>query len=313
MHSCTSYGFEQKHHGYGRDLNNRVATYENSFTPDQAHPHIHIIWRRAGGGHYESVTEQQQSLPFFPRNDPIGNKDNSRTKPWQKVSQFSRPVQMENIVTNTHSSIPPMHTYARQSISISPHSDSSMKLGKHVCPVCRISFKRTVNLKNHVSKIHAGQGLAENPNSKQQACMISTCSLKFRTVDKLIEHGINVHKAGINIEHLTFGQSSLFSEFLKREEIVTNTSVGQAGIGQMSWMRIPPSMLGKRITITRNGRSEQDVTIHYKQNYSMIQLRYLKFVLYRQRVPETLLGQRPTTTPCYSTPFIRSQKCIDAG
>ena len=132
---------------------------------------------------------------------------------------------MENIVTNTHSSIPPIHTYARQSISISPHSDSNMKLGKHVCPVCRISFKRPVNLKNHVSKIHAGQGqgLAENPNSKQQACMVSTCSLKFRTVDKLIEHVINVHKADINIEHLTFDQSSLFSEFLKREEIVTNT------------------------------------------------------------------------------------------
>jgi hypothetical protein len=48
---------------------------------------IHIIWRRASGGHYESVTEQQ--LSFFPRNDPIVNKDNSRTKPWQKVSQFS--------------------------------------------------------------------------------------------------------------------------------------------------------------------------------------------------------------------------------
>ena len=64
----------------GGDLNNRVATYENSFTPDQAHPHIHIIWHRAGGGHYESVTEQQQSLSFFPRNDPIVNKDNSRTK-----------------------------------------------------------------------------------------------------------------------------------------------------------------------------------------------------------------------------------------
>jgi hypothetical protein len=97
----------------GGDLNNRVATYENSFTPDQAHPHIHIIWRRAGGGHYEYVTEQQQSLSFFPRNDPIGNKDNSRTKPWQKVSQFSRPVQMENIVTNAHSSLPPMHTYLK--------------------------------------------------------------------------------------------------------------------------------------------------------------------------------------------------------
>ena len=78
----------------GGDLNNRVATYENSFTSDKAHSHIHIIWRRAGGG----VTEQ--SLSFFPRNDPIGNKDNSRTKPWQKVSQFSRPVQMENIAIN---------------------------------------------------------------------------------------------------------------------------------------------------------------------------------------------------------------------
>ena len=99
-----------------------------------------------------------------------------------------------------------------------------MKLGKHVFPVCRISFKRPVNLKNHVSKFHAGQGqgLAENSNSKQQACMVSTCSLKFRTVDKLIEHVINVHKADINIEHLTFDQSSLFSEFLKREEIVSN-------------------------------------------------------------------------------------------
>jgi putative lipoic acid-binding regulatory protein len=42
----------------GGDLNNRVATYENSFTPDQAHPHIHIIWRRAGGGHYESIKFQ---------------------------------------------------------------------------------------------------------------------------------------------------------------------------------------------------------------------------------------------------------------
>jgi hypothetical protein len=54
--------------------------------------------------------------------------------------------------------------------------------------------------------------------------MISTCSLKFRTVDKLIEHAMNVHKADIDIEHLTFDQSCLFSEFRKREEIVSNTT-----------------------------------------------------------------------------------------
>ena len=50
----------------GGDLNNRVVTYENSFTPDQAHPHIHIKWCRAGGGHYESVTEQQEFF-FLPK------------------------------------------------------------------------------------------------------------------------------------------------------------------------------------------------------------------------------------------------------
>ena len=131
---------------------------------------------------------------------------------------------MENIATNAQSSITPMHRYAIQCISISPHDDSNMKLGKLVCPVSRMSFKKPANLKNHVSKFHADQGLAENPNSKQQACMISTCSLKFRTVDKLIEHAMNVHKADIDIEHLTFDQSCLFSEFRKREEIVSNTT-----------------------------------------------------------------------------------------
>ena len=83
------------------------------------------------------------------------------------------------ILLQMQSSIPPMHTYARQDISISPHDNSNMKLGKHVCPVCRMLFKKPANLKNHVSKFHADQGLAENPNSKLLACMVSTIALKI--------------------------------------------------------------------------------------------------------------------------------------
>ena len=50
----------------GGDLNNRVATYKNSFTSDQAHSHIHIIWRRAGGGH-----SQQRKKKGTPKKAPI--------------------------------------------------------------------------------------------------------------------------------------------------------------------------------------------------------------------------------------------------
>ncbi|XP_062602243.1 uncharacterized protein LOC134263901 [Saccostrea cucullata] len=34
-------------------------------------------------------------------------------------------------------------------------------------------------------------------------------------------------------------------------------SVGEGGLGQPSWMRIPPSMLGRRITVIQNGKPQQ--------------------------------------------------------
>lgn len=34
-------------------------------------------------------------------------------------------------------------------------------------------------------------------------------------------------------------------------------SIGQYGLGQPSWMRIPPSMLGKRITVIKDGKPQQ--------------------------------------------------------
>ncbi|XP_065925822.1 uncharacterized protein [Magallana gigas] len=34
-------------------------------------------------------------------------------------------------------------------------------------------------------------------------------------------------------------------------------SIGQGGLGQPSWMRIPPSMLGKRITVVKDGKPQQ--------------------------------------------------------
>eukprot|EP00105_Crassostrea_gigas_P017587 XP_011435421.1 PREDICTED: uncharacterized protein LOC105333903 [Crassostrea gigas] len=34
-------------------------------------------------------------------------------------------------------------------------------------------------------------------------------------------------------------------------------SIGQGGLGQPSWMRIPPSMLGKWITVVKDGKPQQ--------------------------------------------------------
>lgn len=45
---------------FGSDnLDNPVTTYENTFSNgEQPQQTIHIVWRRAGGGHYESVRER---------------------------------------------------------------------------------------------------------------------------------------------------------------------------------------------------------------------------------------------------------------
>lgn len=40
-------------------------------------------------------------------------------------------------------------------------------------------------------------------------------------------------------------------------DFITVQSIGQYGLGQPSWMRIPPSMLGKRITVIKDGKPQQ--------------------------------------------------------
>lgn len=41
----------------GDDSSSEVITMENSFTSTANQNHIHIIWRRFGGGHYEAVSD----------------------------------------------------------------------------------------------------------------------------------------------------------------------------------------------------------------------------------------------------------------
>ena len=84
---------------------------------------------------------------------------------------------------------------------------------KHVCSECKVSFKVFANLKRHMTKYHPIEG-------NHQSCMISTCLLKFRTVDHQIEHAVNVHEADINTEDLIFDSFRLFSDFRTHEELI---------------------------------------------------------------------------------------------
>ena len=85
---------------FGGDVHNpQITTYENTFSQGQPQQTIHIAWRRAGGGHYESITEvdtSNQFSSFVPRLDPVllPGQDHSNTKP--KGSQFSKPINMHN-------------------------------------------------------------------------------------------------------------------------------------------------------------------------------------------------------------------------
>ena len=86
--------------------------------------------------------------------------------------------------------------------------NKSQQKGPHLCPVCKVSFKKFENLKNHKVKFHSnkGQPVARSTTSQRrhQPCIISSCSMMFQTTNQLIEHAVNVHDVNIKIENVAF-------------------------------------------------------------------------------------------------------------
>ncbi|XP_062604065.1 uncharacterized protein LOC134265856, partial [Saccostrea cucullata] len=206
--------------------NNPVSTYENTFSQGQPQQTIHIAWRRAGGGHYEAVTEIDTENQEVERSDPIViGQDHINTRPW--LTEFSKPVNMEDFkIRPPQSLISTLHSYVK-SEETSPNDDlqTQKKTGAKICPKCKVSFKKLSNLKSHIKKFHSSSvpSLSENTKRKLQPCMISSCAMKFLTIDQLLEHAINAHDADIKVEHLTFESLALFSDFRSKEEMSSNT------------------------------------------------------------------------------------------
>lgn len=86
----------------GDDSSSEVITMENSFTSTANQNHIHIIWRRFGGGHYEAVSDvgrdQVSDPPVYPF---VSSQDNLHTKPWNTSTPFLKKVE---IPSNSHKS-----------------------------------------------------------------------------------------------------------------------------------------------------------------------------------------------------------------
>ncbi|XP_061184435.1 uncharacterized protein LOC133192444 [Saccostrea echinata] len=204
--------------------NNQVSTYENTFSQGQPQQTIHIAWRRAGGGHYEAVTEIDNENPEVDRSDPIViGQDHSNTRPW--LTEFSKPINMENFkIVPPQSLISTLHSHVK-SEEASVNLQAQKKTGAKICPKCKVTFKKSVNLKSHIKKFHSSpiSSLSENTKCKLQPCMISSCSMKFRTIDQLLEHAINAHDANIKVEHLTFESFAIFSDFRNKEEMSSNS------------------------------------------------------------------------------------------
>lgn len=214
----------------GDDSSSEVITMENSFTSTANQNHIHIIWRRFGGGHYEAVSDvgrdQVSDPPVYPF---VSSQDNLHTKPWNTSTPFLKKVE---IPSNSHKSydtssnsirdledlqshLSELHSYSIKAECSGPSSPKQ----KHTCSQCKLTFSSFITLKKHQANNHN----KKQNKGKSYQCMASSCPLYFRTLEQLVEHEIVAHGANIEIEELSFQNKDDFCKFKEQEEMNTNT------------------------------------------------------------------------------------------
>ena len=190
----------------GDNSNPAVTTISHSF--DDNNRRIHLIWRRSGGGHYETVTE----------NPTHSTNEQTNLEPITTNSNIKWTTKADNIQV-TQFSDGTSHEYSRRPIDMNTISQTKSRQ----CPECKVTFKTKFSLKKHLS-IHM-----KNPkevNWKQQ-CLISDCDMKFRTTAQVIEHLTNAHGADIVTEDLLFETKTKFKDYVEMEEEKSNTKYVQ--------------------------------------------------------------------------------------
>ena len=186
-----------------------VVTIEN--TSDQRNPQIHIVWTRSGGGHYVAISETPQ-LSQSNNNNILKNDLNHII--WQKISSFSKPINLQfkntNLYKNKHDSSVKVHNYSDNKHSVNGMSKNSAN--DKICQVCKQTFATYYNLKRHLVQ-------HQKYNDKSRlSCMHPSCDLKFSNIDNVIHHAIQAHDADIKIEHLNFANENDFNKYKEKQE-----------------------------------------------------------------------------------------------
>ncbi|XP_062571709.1 uncharacterized protein LOC134233700 [Saccostrea cucullata] len=176
---------------------------------------IHLVWTRAGGGHYETVVEnptlREQTLPTSSENTNRISNNNISNYNWRSDSKTCKQISLdllEDIKSYKIKNQNMEHSYGRQNVDTRINSGSKTK-----CPICNLNFYNKVTLIRHQKLVH------DLENKNKIPCSISSCSLKFHNVDVLVDHLKNSHEACIEVENLSFENIGLFDQFKEEESI----------------------------------------------------------------------------------------------
>lgn len=200
----------------GDSQNPVVNTLEHNF--HNSGNIIHLVWTRAGGGHYESVIEnpalKEHTAPTGSSQNTASVSDNNTGKSsynWRSDAKTCKPFSLdvlEDIKSHKVQNQNTEHSYGRQYVDKGDSSRSQTK-----CPRCNRSFYNKATMMRHQKLAH------EKENGQKILCSISTCALKFHNVDTLVDHLRNFHGACIDVESLTFESIDLFEQFKEQESI----------------------------------------------------------------------------------------------
>lgn len=203
----------------GGDVDNQdIVTLEHDFSNSVSR--IHLVWTRAGGGHYETVTEaipihQEIFVPSTAKSFYHWNLDPSACK---KFDLDSLKTKTQETNTNQTPELPRQTDYLKtvHSYDKIPHDKQKNSL-KNMCRICKKTFHDKANLNRHVKNVH------EKENQWRMSCIVPSCDLSFFHVDDLVGHLISSHEAEIEIENLNFENVNTFEKFLADESLNKNT------------------------------------------------------------------------------------------
>ena len=185
----------------GDEDNQDVITLEHDFGNFDSR--IHLVWTRAGGGHYEIVPEtvsdlRQETHRSMGQSNYQWNLDSPWCRKFDLNSAKTDKVHMqetvrlpETIDLTKHSEyLKTVHPYNKEKST----TNKQEIFQKNACMICRKEFHDKANLNRHLKNVH------EKERNWRMPCIVPSCDLNFFHVEDLVSHLVSNHDADIQIE-----------------------------------------------------------------------------------------------------------------